>query len=139
MEMEAPIHSLEMEVRDYECDLQGIVNNAIYQNYLEHARHTMLRSLGVDFADLTRRRIHLVLVRAELDYRASLTGGDRFRIDTRVERIRRLKFVFEQCIVRLSDQRPILQARMTATGLNPEGRPEIPPEVDALVPWTGNR
>ncbi|NLI24182.1 MAG: acyl-CoA thioesterase, partial [Bacteroidales bacterium] len=28
---------LEMEVRDYECDIQGIVNNAVYMNYLEHA------------------------------------------------------------------------------------------------------
>ena len=26
------IFSLEMEVRDYECDLQGIVNNANYQH-----------------------------------------------------------------------------------------------------------
>ena len=35
-----------MEVRDYECDLQGIVNNAEYQHYLEHARHQFLRSVG---------------------------------------------------------------------------------------------
>ena len=27
---------IEMQVRDYECDIQGIVNNAVYQNYLEH-------------------------------------------------------------------------------------------------------
>ena len=30
------IYELEMKVRDYECDLQGIVNNANYQHYLEH-------------------------------------------------------------------------------------------------------
>ena len=28
------IYELEMKVRDYECDLQGIVNNANYQHYL---------------------------------------------------------------------------------------------------------
>ena len=33
------IFELEMEVRDYECDLQGIVNNANYQHYTEHTRH----------------------------------------------------------------------------------------------------
>jgi acyl-ACP thioesterase len=30
---------LEFSVRDYECDLQGVVNNAVYQHYLEYARH----------------------------------------------------------------------------------------------------
>lgn len=39
-------------VRDYECDLQGVVNNAAYLNYLEHARHEMLRLSGIDFAEL---------------------------------------------------------------------------------------
>jgi len=41
-----------MRVRDYECDLQGIVNNAVYQNYLEHARHEFLHEVGIDFAQL---------------------------------------------------------------------------------------
>ncbi len=27
------IYEVTLEVRDYECDMQGIVNNAIYQNY----------------------------------------------------------------------------------------------------------
>ena len=40
---------LEMQVRDYECDVQGIVNNAVYQNYLEHARHEFLHAVGCDF------------------------------------------------------------------------------------------
>ena len=43
---------LEFEVRDYECDLQGMVNNAVYLNYLEHTRHQYLRSRDIDFAAL---------------------------------------------------------------------------------------
>ena len=40
------IYELEMKVRDYECDLQGIVNNANYQHYLEHTRHEFLTSVA---------------------------------------------------------------------------------------------
>ncbi len=36
--MEKDQFLLAFELRDYECDLSGIVNNAVYQNYLEHAR-----------------------------------------------------------------------------------------------------
>ena len=46
------IFELQMKVRDYECDLQGIVNNANYQHYIEHTRHEFLSSLGVSFAHL---------------------------------------------------------------------------------------
>ena len=44
--MDQNVFTLEMAVRDYECDLQAVVNNAVYQNYLEHARHEYLKSLG---------------------------------------------------------------------------------------------
>ena len=47
------VYQLAMSVRDYECDMQGVVNNAVYQNYLEHARHEFLKTKGLDFAALT--------------------------------------------------------------------------------------
>ena len=54
--------SLNLKVRDYECDMQGIVNNAIYQHYLEHARHEYLLSHGLSFAEMTRQGIVIVVV-----------------------------------------------------------------------------
>jgi hypothetical protein len=47
--MKSYIFKLSMKVRDYECDLQGVVNNANYQHYLEHTRHEFLESLGENF------------------------------------------------------------------------------------------
>ena len=44
--------SVEFTVRDYECDIQGVVNNTNYLHYLEHARHEFLISRGIDFIQL---------------------------------------------------------------------------------------
>ena len=49
------IYELPMKVRDYECDLQGIVNNANYQHYLEHTRHEFLLSAASALPDCTSR------------------------------------------------------------------------------------
>ena len=51
------IFELPMKVRDYECDLQGIVNNANYQHYTEHTRHEFLLSEGISFARLHEQGI----------------------------------------------------------------------------------
>ncbi len=129
-------HSLEFKVRDYECDLQGVVNNAVYQNYLEHARHELLLARGIDFAALTRVGINLVVVRAELDYRQSLGSGDRFVVRSRLERSSRLRFEFRQDIFRLPDERLMLSARIIGTSLDARGRPQLPDELAALFDET---
>ncbi|MBN1279309.1 MAG: acyl-CoA thioesterase [Chlorobium sp.] len=121
--------TLEMNVRDYECDMQGIVNNSVYQNYLEHVRHEYLKEVGIDFADYTRRGINLVVVRAELDYRSPLQSGDRFVVGLSLRRESQLKFAFYQDIYRLSDMKPVVKAKIIGTALNGRGRPEIPEEL----------
>ena len=123
---------LEMKVRDYECDMQGIVNNAVYQNYLEYCRHEFLLSVGIDFNRLTREKVFLVVVRAELDYKASLRGEDSFWIGLNLERISPLRFVFLQDIYRRDDGRLVLSARTTGTALNESGRPFLPPILQKL-------
>ncbi|MBN0989703.1 acyl-CoA thioesterase [Amphritea pacifica] len=124
--------SIEMSVRDYELDMQGIVNNGVYFNYLEHARHEFLLSSGVDFAALTEAGIHLVVIRSELDYKSSLKSGDRFRVDVELERISKVKFGFRQRVVRVSDDRLCVNGLVIGTALNERGRPYISPELDAL-------
>jgi acyl-CoA thioester hydrolase len=129
---------LKLAVRDYECDLQGVVNNAVYQNYLEHARHEFLRSKGINFAALAAEGINLVVTRIELDYRASLTSGDEFVVLTRIEQVSRLRFAFFQTIRRLSDGRTMLEAVVTGSGVNSSGRPYLPPSLlDLMVGMPG--
>jgi len=124
---------IDMVVRDYELDMQGIVNNSVYQQYLEHARHEFLKSLGVDFKAYADRGINLVVIRAELDYRQPLTSGDSFWVGVRMERESAARFAFYQDIYRTTDNRAVLQGKIIGTALNERGRPRIPEELAALL------
>lgn len=125
--------SLDMAVRDYECDLQGVVNNAVYQNYTEHARHEYLKTRGVDFAALTATGVHVVVIRAELDYLRSLRSGDVFRVTVQTERVSRLRMAFTQRITLVNGGTPILNARFVVAAMNAQGRPCFPQALEVLL------
>lgn len=127
-------YQCEMEVRDYECDLQGIVNNARYQHYLEHARHKFLKAEGIDFAKLTEAGVLLIVIRIEIDYKFPLRSGDRFRVDLALERVSRIRFAFNQEIRRLDDDKLIVRARVFTAAMNRNGRPILPDQVARLLP-----
>lgn len=122
-------YKLELKVRDYECDIQGVVNNSVYQNYLEHVRHEYLLASGVNFAELALKNIHLVVVRAELDYRCPLKSGDRFWVGLNLAQSSKLRFDFIQDIYRLSDNKLVMNAKVTGTALNERGRPYLPQQI----------
>jgi acyl-CoA thioester hydrolase len=124
---------LEFKVRDYECDMGHVVNNAVYFNYLEHARHELLGGLGIRFCDLAKRGIFLVVTRIEADFKASLSSGDTFIVRSELRRKGRLRLQFVQHIYRAYDNRLMLSAMVTGTALNERGRPEIPSEMEGVL------
>lgn len=113
---------LDMEVRDYECDIQGIVNNSVYQNYLEHCRHKFLHHVGLDFAELHNEGIDAVVIKAELNYKLPLKPGDLFVVRLNMKKNGRLRIIFDQEVVRKSDNKVMVQAQIT-TVLTKAGRP----------------
>lgn len=130
--MDNALFKVELEVRDYECDIEGIVNNAVYMNYLEHTRHLFIKDKGFDFAELTRSGIHLVVIRIEADYLYPLRSGDKCYVTASAERISKLRFGFSQDIYRLPDNKPILKAKVIGTSLNVEGQPKYFEELERL-------
>ena len=103
--------TLPLKVRDYECDLQGIVNNANYQHYMEHARHEFILSEGISFADLHNRGIDCVVARITMSFKAPLRSGDEFLSCVNVQK-EGARYVFYQDIIRQSDQTLSLRARV---------------------------
>ena len=93
------IFETRMEVRDYECDIEGIVNNANYLHYTEHTRHLFLRSLGVSFAKLHEQGIDAVIHSMKLQYKVPLRCDDEFisRLNLKKDG---LKYMFYQDIYR---------------------------------------
>lgn len=125
------VFETEMRVRDYECDSQGIVNNAVYQNYLEHARHEFLHRVGTNFTQLHDDGIDPVVIRIEMDYKVSLKPRDTFIVKVGVHRQGRLRFIFDQAIFRKADDKLVLEAQVY-TVLTRNGRPIAPTPLGEL-------
>lgn len=92
------VFSLDMKVRDYECDLQGVVNNANYQRYMEHTRHEFWESLGANFGDMHDAGLDAFVYKVTITYRKSLRSGDRFRSALSC-RMKSPKLIFDQDIL----------------------------------------
>lgn len=100
--MEEYIYRHRMKVRDYECDVQGVVNNANYQHYLEHARHEFLEQVGGSFSQMHADGLDLMVSKITLEYKRPLRGGDNFEVCINARR-KGAKLVFRQDIYNLAD------------------------------------
>ncbi len=121
------IFELDFTVRDYECDLQGVVNNSVYMNYLEHTRHEFLKTMDEDFAKLAEEGITPMVYKSELEYKAPLKSGDSFTVKIKVGKEGHLKAIFLQDIFRKEDDKLMLKGKVTAVVIQ-NGRP-IKPDV----------
>jgi acyl-CoA thioester hydrolase len=122
------LHSVEFTVRDYECDIQGVVNNANYQHYLEHARHTFLISRGISFAQLHEDGLELIVIKVEIEYKYPLRSCDRFVVKTNILREGNIRLVFLQDIYKLPVMKMVVRARITGAATK-KGKPVYPKEV----------
>ena len=91
------IFTLEIAVRDYELDSEGIVNNAVYLHYLEHTRHAFVKREGIPFGSLTRSGLVPVVKRLEIEYSTPLVSGDVMLSRLWIER-QGARFIFHQDI-----------------------------------------
>ena len=69
-------YSVRVTVRGYETDVQGHLNQAVYINYAEHARWSLLQAAGVTQAELIGRGVGPVGLETTIRYKRELLAGD---------------------------------------------------------------
>ena len=107
---------IEFKVRDYECDMAGIVNNSVYLNYLEHARHEFINKMGLTLQKFLDEKIVPVVAHADLSYKNPLRSGENFTVKNRIEHSG-LKYIFYQDIFRIPDNKLCMKAVVTTTSI----------------------
>ena len=115
------IFTLEIAVRDYELDSEGIVNNAVYLHYLEHTRHAFVKQEGIPFGSLTSDGLVPVVRRMEIDYHIPLRSGDVMLSRLWIERAG-ARFIFHQDIFKKESGDPVVNAVVTIVCMDKNGR-----------------
>jgi acyl-CoA thioester hydrolase len=118
-----------MKVRDYECDAQGIVNNANYQHYFEVVRHEFLEHYGLSFYELHQKGIDLVLISIHIRYMNPLQGGNEFTCTVDSLEKEGIRYFFNQKIIRKSDQKICSEAKAEVVNVV-KGHVSVPAVLD---------
>jgi acyl-CoA thioester hydrolase len=132
MEISDQKFCLEFTVRDYECDIQGVVNNANYQHYLEHARHEYLLAKGISFVKLHEEGTDLVVIKVEIEYKYPLRSMDKFIVTVDIQREGNVRLAFIQNIYRTSDNKLIVRGKITGVATR-NGKPVAPGNIIDLL------
>jgi acyl-CoA thioester hydrolase len=132
MNQEKYIFTMEIAVRDYELDSEGIVNNAIYLHYLEHTRHAFVTQEGIPFGSLTREGLIPVVRRMTIDYHTPLRSGDVMLSRLWLER-KGPRFIFYQDVFKKDSGEKVVGAVVTIVCMEKDGRINRGDELAAQV------
>ncbi|MEU0110340.1 acyl-CoA thioesterase [Streptomyces sp. NPDC006129] len=72
--------SVPVTVRGYETDVQGHLNQAVYLNYAEHARWSLLEAAGISQAGLISQGVGPVALETTIRYKRELLAGDEVEV-----------------------------------------------------------
>ena len=120
-------HEIEIEVRYFETDSQGVVHHANYFPYFEFARVKHLSSVGFEYAELERQGIFLVVHSISCRYHLPARFGDTIRIVTTVERTTPARIDHSYQVFRDDDL--LAEGKSTIACVNSEGVVQRIPEL----------
>jgi acyl-CoA thioester hydrolase len=118
-----------LQVRSYECDSYGHVNNANYLNYLEFARYEFLKSIGFDYPKVIGSGYGMYVARIEIDYKKAAFTDETLVIRSWPVKKGAVSGIIAQRILRGEDI--IVEAKVTWAFVDSKGVPtRVPKEWD---------
>ena len=132
--MADPVNVVCFRVRYSETDRMGTFYNSRALEWFECGRTELLRQLGIGYADMERRGVHLPLVEAHVAYEGRACYDDELRMTTTAAMSGRARIRFDVRIAYVADGRPIARGYTVHAVTDPAGKPMRPPGwvVDAL-------
>ncbi len=128
-------HRFEIDVRFYELDPYNHVNHAVYIQYFETARITVLADAGYTLQGMMDDGVMILVTRIDTRFLKPATGGDRLAVETEVLGYTRVMTNWRQRLLR-GDEVLVTQ-ELSAAVTSLEGRPLRFPQgmIEALRPY----
>ncbi|KAL3159258.1 hypothetical protein ABBQ32_011224 [Trebouxia sp. C0010 RCD-2024] len=98
-----PFFAIKMKVRDYELDQYGVVNNAVYLNYLQHVREEWMHYIGFNSGEFARAGNALALSECNVKYMRPLRTRDLFNSLAWVTKVSATSFHLYQELVKVEE------------------------------------
>jgi acyl-CoA thioester hydrolase len=91
-------------VQPHHTDYAGVVWHGSYIAWMEEARISALRDVGLEYAALVSLGCDLPVIDLSLNYRASVKMGDEVRVRSRLERIEKVRWIWTQNVCALDTE-----------------------------------
>jgi YbgC/YbaW family acyl-CoA thioester hydrolase len=125
-------YTYKTEVRGYELDSYGHVNNAVYLSYTEQARWEILRNAGL-LKSFLNRNLLLVVTETNIRYMRELELFDEIEILTTIK-IEAPYLVFNHDILNLTHSNKAAKAEVKTLLIDKDRIPQdIPEELLSLI------
>lgn len=120
-----------LQVRTYECDSYGHVNNAAYLNYLEYARYEFLKTIHFDYPAFVKAGYGIFIAHIDIEYKKPSHTDDILTIQTWPLKKGAVSGTLAQKIVR--NGQIIVEAGVTWASVDTQGLPaKLPPQWDVI-------
>lgn len=125
-----------MEFRIYyeDTDAGGVVYHARYLGFFERGRTEFFRDRGLSVLQLHDEGCIFPVVRMEIDFRAPARLDDLVRVETQLVEAGKTSFVMEQRLLRMADNRLLVEAKVKLVCVDARMKPKrLPQQLRDLV------